>query len=115
VAVLKPIGIVVVKALAATAPGALCRQFREPIELIVRPAVLDRRVLALNPTSASQNPRRNPHSARGTAATNLRRFRVLALFGRRPPHPGGRKPAQELTIGTPRQAVSFTCCACTTR
>jgi len=38
-----------------------------------------------NPTSASPNPRQNPHSARGTAATNLPRFRALALFGRRPP------------------------------
>ncbi len=39
----------------------------------------------VNPTSASQNPRQNPHSARGTAATHLPRFRALALFGRRPP------------------------------
>jgi hypothetical protein len=37
------------------------------------------------PTSASQNPQRNPHSARGTPAAHFPRFRALALFGRRPP------------------------------
>jgi hypothetical protein len=49
-----------------------------------------------NPTSASPNSRQNPHSARGTAATNLPRFRALALFGRRPPErvvrPSSRRP-----------------------
>ena len=48
------------------------------------------------PTSASPNPRRNPHSARGTAATHIPRFRALALFGRRPPQrvvrPSSRQP-----------------------
>src|SRR5438552_2264082 len=50
------------------------------------------------------NPRRNPHSVRGTAATHLPRFRALALFGRRPPQrveafviAGSRKPAQQPT------------------
>src|SRR6267378_3125663 len=38
-----------------------------------------------SPTSARQPPWPNPHSARGTAAAHLPRFRALALFGRRPP------------------------------
>src|SRR5712691_9854684 len=38
-----------------------------------------------NPTSASPNPRQNPHSARGSAPAYVPRFRALALFGRRPP------------------------------
>jgi hypothetical protein len=49
-----------------------------------------------NPASASPNPWRNPHSARGTAATHFPRFRALALFGRRPPErvvrPSSRRP-----------------------
>src|SRR5437773_1969323 len=38
----------------------------------------------------------NPHSARGTAAAHITRFRALALFGRRPPdrvdRPSPRQP-----------------------
>src|ERR1700726_4330051 len=48
------------------------------------------------PTSPSPNPRRNPHSARGTPATPFPRFRAWALFGRRPPQrvarPSSRRP-----------------------
>ena len=36
-------------------------------------------------TTRPPKPRQNPHSARGTAATHLPRFRALALFGRRTP------------------------------
>ncbi len=38
-----------------------------------------------SPTSARTPPRPNPHSARGTAAAHLPRFRAFALFERRPP------------------------------
>src|SRR5262245_2123246 len=48
------------------------------------------------PSPARQNPRQNPHSARGTATTHITRFRALALFGRRPPfrvnRPSSRRP-----------------------
>jgi hypothetical protein len=49
-----------------------------------------------NAASASPNPWRNPHSARGTAGTHFPRFRALALFGRRPlrrvVRPSSRRP-----------------------
>jgi hypothetical protein len=55
-----------------------------------------------NPASASPKPRQNPHSARGTAATHLPRFRALALFWTpdatargRVRHAGVQKTAQE--------------------
>jgi len=66
------------------------------------------------PISSSLAPRPNPHSVRGTAATDLPRFRALALLGRRPPQrvddlviPASEKPAQQRTHA-PQQLYSIT-------
>ena len=63
------------------------------------------------PASVSPNPWRNPHSARGTAATHFPRFRALALFGRRPPErvvrPSSRRP-KTCTISEVDQPHSIT-------
>src|ERR1700693_5859527 len=60
------------------------------------PSSYAERVERSAPTSANQNPRRNPHSARGTPAAHFPRFRALALFGRPPPRrvvrPSSRRP-----------------------
>src|SRR6266581_8362223 len=65
-----------------------CRSTSKPL---ARPSVLTHawpqtdRGNRSSPTSARQPPWPNPHSARGTAAAHLPRFRALALFERRPP------------------------------